>query len=77
MGTGRDMWIYVYGWVDGWMGKFFLGFVLLRFGSWGCNGRNEWRNLIFISRTYLINGIFICVYVCFFFSFSFSFFGHL
>lgn len=27
MGTGRDMFICVYGWMDGWMGK--------SFGTWG------------------------------------------
>lgn len=26
-------------------------FVLLRFGSWGYNRRNEWRKLNFILRT--------------------------
>lgn len=45
---------------DGWVRA-------LGLGGYGINGRNEWRKLIFISRTYLINGIFICVLFLFLF----------
>lgn len=41
--------------MDGWVRVSFFGVVLLRFGSWGYNGRNEWRNLIFILRIYKWN----------------------
>lgn len=61
---GGDMFICIFFCVR--MGKFLL--VLLRFGSWGYNGRNEWRKLIFISRIYKWNFL-----LCFIFIFIFIF----
>lgn len=58
---GGDMLFYV--WMDGWVS---FGFVLLRFGSWGYNGRNEWRKLIFILRVYKWNFSSVFMLVSFF-----------
>lgn len=75
MGTGRDMLFYVYGWMG--KGKLFLGFCFIEIWELGVvgydiKGRNEWRNLIFISRIYKWNlHLFLCLFL-----FS-SFFGHL
>lgn len=60
--------------VCGWMGKFFFCFVLLGFGSWGYNGRNEWRKLIFISIIYKWNFSSVFMFVYFFLLVLFFFF---
>lgn len=67
------MLVYVYGWMG--KGKLFLGFCFIEIWELGVvgydiHGRNEWRNLIFISRIYKWN-----FHLCFFFNyFSFFFF---
>lgn len=67
---GGDMLFFVYGWMDGWVSLFWG--VLLRFGSWGYNGRKEWRKLIFILRIYKWNFLLcLCLFLFVFRSFSF------